>query len=76
MSDIVAGERSMYDERIKERLCCNICLAYDIPSFGGIPDAKPFQCLHFFHPQYVTNWKAWDLTAGNHSGPLNACFFL
>ena len=55
---IIAGERSMYDERIEEILCCNIFLRYDVPSFGGIPVAKSFQCLHFFHPQCVTNWKA------------------
>ena len=58
MCGIIAGERSMYDERIQEMLCCNIFLRYDVPSFGGIPVAKSFQCLHFFYPQFVTNWKA------------------
>ena len=42
MCGIIAGERSMYDEIIKERLSCKICLEYDVPSFGGIPVAKPF----------------------------------
>ena len=46
--DIIAGEKSMYDERIQERLSCKICLEYGVPSFGGIPVFKPFQCLHFF----------------------------
>ena len=76
MCGIIAGERSMYDVRIKERLSCKICLEYDVPSFSGIPVAKIFQCLHFFHPQCVTNWKARGLTAGNLSGPLNVCFFV
>ena len=49
MCGIIAGERSMYDERIKERLLCKICLEYDEPSFGAIP---------------VTNWKASGLIAG------------
>ena len=53
MCGIIAGERSMYDERIKERLSCKICLEYDVPSFGDIPVVKKFQCLHFFHPQCV-----------------------
>ena len=61
-------------KRIQERLCCKICLRYDVPSFDGIPIAKPFQCLHFFHPQCVTNWKKWGLTDENHSGPINASF--
>ena len=48
MCGIIAGKRSMYDVRIKERLSCKICLEYDVPSFSGIPVAKRFQCLHFF----------------------------
>ena len=75
MYGIIAGNRTMYDERIKERLSCKICLKYNVPSLGGLPGAKPFQCLHFFHPQCVTNWKAWSLTIGNHSGPLNVFFW-
>ena len=61
----------MYDERTKERLSCNICLKHDVPLLGDIPGAKPFQYLHYFHPQCVNNWKAWGLTIGNRSGPLN-----
>ena len=76
MCGIIAGERSMYGERIQENISCKICLEYDVPFFGGIPVAKPFQCLHFFHPQCVTNWKTWGLTDGNHSSSINACFFL
>ena len=72
--DIIAGDRSIYDKRIQERLCCKICLRYDLPSFGGILVAKLFQCLHFFHSQCVTYWKKWGLPDGNHSGPINACF--
>ena len=75
MCGIIAGERAMYGERIKERLSCKICLEYDVPSFGGFPSAKLFQCLHFFHPQCVTNWKAWVLTTGNRSGSRNVCCF-
>ena len=48
MRVIIAGDRSFYDKRIQERLCCKICLRYDVPSFDGIPVAKLFQCLHFF----------------------------
>ena len=75
MCGIIAGERSMYDERIKERLSSKIYLEYDVLSFGGLPVAKSFQCLHLFHPQCVTNWKACGLTTGNLSGPLNVCLF-
>ena len=75
MCGIIAGERSMYGERIQERFSCKICLEYDVPSFGGIPVAKPFQCLHCFHPQCLTNWKTWGLTDGNHSSSINVCFF-
>ena len=74
--DIIAEDRTIDDERIKERLSCNICLKYNVPSLCGLPGAKPFQCLHCFHPQCVTNWKAWRLTIGNRSGPLNVVFFV
>ena len=55
MCDIIAGDRTLYDERINGKLSCNICLEYDVPSLGGLSGAKPFQCLHFSHPQCVTN---------------------
>ena len=48
MRGIIDGDRSIYDKRIQERLCCKICLRYDKPSFGDIPVAKLFQCLDFF----------------------------
>ena len=76
MRGIIAGDRSIYDKRIQERLCSQICLRYDVPFFGGIPVAKPFQCLHLFHPQCVTNWKKWGLIGGNDSGPINTYFFV
>ena len=66
---IIVGDRTMYDEIIKERLSCKICLKYEVPSLGGLSSSKPFQCLHYFHPQCVTNWKPWSLTIGNRSGP-------
>ena len=65
----------MHDERIKEWLSCKIFLEYDQPSFGGIPSAKPFQCLHYFNPQCVTNWKTWGLSIEHCSRPLNICFY-
>ena len=54
------------------------CGFIDISSFnfacGNVP-GKPFQCLHYFHPQCVTNWKTWGLTIGKCFGPRNACFY-
>ena len=75
LNGIIAGSTTIYDERIKERLSCKICNEYDVPSFGGIPSAKPIQCLHFFHPRCVINWKKLCLTTGNGSGPLNVLFY-
>ena len=75
LSGIIVGNIIIYDERIRERFSCKICNEYDVPSFGCIPSAKPFQCLHYFHPQCVSNWKKWGLTTGNGSGPLNLCFY-
>ena len=71
---IIVGNRTMYDERIKERLSCKICLKHDVLSLGGLPGAKPFQYFYYFHPQCVTNWKAWGLIIGNRPGPLNVFF--
>ena len=48
----------MYDERIKDKLSCKICLKYDVPSLSSLPGAKLFQCLHYLYPQCVTNWNA------------------
>ena len=56
-------------------MSCKFYLKYDTPSVGGLLGAKQFQCLHYFHPQFVTNWKTWGLTIGKRSGPLNLCFF-
>ena len=75
-SGIITGNRIIHDERIKERLSCKICNEYDVPSFGCIPSANPFQCLHCFHPQCVSNWKKWGLTTGHGSSPLNVCFIV
>ena len=55
LSEIITRNRNIYDEIIKERLSCKICNDYNIPLFVGIPSAKPFQCLQYFHPQYVSN---------------------
>ena len=55
MCGIIDGDRTMHDDRIKDRLSCKICLKYDIPSLGGLPGVKPFQCLHFSYPECVTN---------------------
>ena len=48
LSGIIAGNRTIYDEKTKKRLSFKICNEYDVPSFGGIPSEKLFQCLHFF----------------------------
>ena len=37
MCGIIADDRSIYNKRIQEILCCKICSRYDVPSFGGIP---------------------------------------
>ena len=50
MCGIIAGDRTMYDERIKETFSCKIYLKYEKPSLGGISGAKLFQYLHYFHP--------------------------
>ena len=55
LSSIIAGNRTIYDERIKERLSYKICNAYGVPSFDSITSVKPFQYLHYFHPQCVSN---------------------
>ena len=59
---IVEGNRTIYEERIKDRLSCSICNFYDVTALGGIPNSKPFQCLHYFHPHCVTDWKKHALT--------------
>ena len=71
---IIQGDRTMYDERIKERLSCKICLKYDVLLLGGLPLAKPFQCLHYFHPKCIANWKEFGLTNKNRPGHLNIFF--
>ena len=75
LRDIIQGDRTMYDERIKERLSCKICLKYDVLLLGGLPLAKPFQCLHYFHQKYIANWKEFSLTNKNRPGYLNISFF-
>ena len=75
LSGIFQGDRTMYDERIKDRLSCKICLKYDVPLLGGLPLSKPFQCLHYFHSQCITNWKEFGLTSGECRGHLNICFY-
>ena len=75
MSGIIAGNTTIYDERVKERLSCKICNDHNVPSFGGIPNAKPFQCLHYFHPQCVSNWNKWGLITGICSDPFNVYFY-
>ena len=75
LSSIIAGNRTNYDERIKKRLSYKICNEDDVPSFDSITSAKPFQYLHYFHPQCGSNWKKWDLTTGNSSSLLNVCFY-
>ena len=42
LSGIIAGNKTLYDEIIKEKLPCKICNEYDVPSFGAISSAKPF----------------------------------
>ena len=56
-------------------MSCKFYLKYDTPSLRGLLGAKPFQCLHYFHPQCVTNWKTLGLTIENCSGLLNDCFY-
>ena len=75
LSGIIAGNRTIYDEKTKKRLSFKICNEYDVLLFGGIPSAKPFQCLHYFHSQCVSNWKKWDLTTRNGSISLNVFFY-
>ena len=55
LNGIVEGNRKSYEERLKDRLSCNICYEYDITEFGGIPISTPFQCLHYFHPLCCPN---------------------
>ena len=47
----------MHDIRIKERLSCKMCLEYDVPSFGGLHVAKPFQCLFNVFIFFILNVK-------------------
>ena len=48
MCGIIAGERSMYGERIQENFSCKICLEYDVPFSVAFLLQNHFNVFIFF----------------------------
>ena len=74
LNGIVEGNRKLYKDRIKDRLSCKRCNAYNITEFGSISNSTLFQCIHYFHPLCVTDWKNHGITIGNADGYPNVFF--
>ena len=76
LNGIVERDRKLYKDRIKDRLSCKRCNAYDITEFGSISNSTLFQCIHYFHPLCVTDWKNHGITIGNGDGCPNEFLFV
>ena len=55
LKGITEGNHKSFNEIIEDRVSCKVCNFYDAPDTGGVPDARPFKCIHFFHVLCVTD---------------------
>lgn len=74
LNGIVERNRKLYKDRIKDRLSCKRCNAYDITEFEIISNSTLFQCINYFYPLCATDWKNHGITIGNGDGYPNDFF--
>lgn len=57
LSNFSLGKPELYTERIDNRLACRFFSLNNLPDTCVLPCCKPFDCNHYFHAEYFSDWK-------------------